>query len=191
MAAEPGYSPRRRYPQPTPDKRACRSTAGYVNPRFAMQSTGFKATVLSPKQKDTHEECGTRVFARGEDTHSLRLASELAELRSEYVNPCFAKAKHYAQSDSSTAKTKKHHKGASLFWQRNQDLNPDEQSQSLLCYRYTIPLCSFRNAPYSTTLYLFCQVVFSKNCVKFRRKFFVLENFAGSLGILSERACFL
>ena len=28
-----------------------------------------------------------------------------------------------------------------MFWQRNQDLNPDEQSQSLLCYRYTIPLC--------------------------------------------------
>ena len=28
----------------------------------------------------------------------------------------------------------------SFFWQRNQDLNPDEQSQSLLCYRYTIPL---------------------------------------------------
>ena len=27
-----------------------------------------------------------------------------------------------------------------VFWQRNQDLNPDEQSQSLLCYRYTIPL---------------------------------------------------
>ncbi len=26
-----------------------------------------------------------------------------------------------------------------VFWLRNQDLNPDEQSQSLLFYRYTIP----------------------------------------------------
>ena len=26
-----------------------------------------------------------------------------------------------------------------FFWLRNQDLNPDEQSQSLLCYHYTIP----------------------------------------------------
>ena len=26
------------------------------------------------------------------------------------------------------------------FWQRYQDLNPDKQSQSLLCYHYTIPL---------------------------------------------------
>ena len=26
------------------------------------------------------------------------------------------------------------------FWQRYQDLNPDKQSQSLLCYPYTIPL---------------------------------------------------
>ena len=35
---------------------------------------------------------------------------------------------------------------ASVFrgcWQRYQDLNPDKQSQSLLCYHYTIPLYSF------------------------------------------------
>ncbi len=27
-----------------------------------------------------------------------------------------------------------------VFWQRNRDSNPNKQSQSLLCYRYTIPL---------------------------------------------------
>ena len=31
----------------------------------------------------------------------------------------------------------------SLFWQRNRDSNPNIQSQSLLCYRYTIPLSLF------------------------------------------------
>ena len=30
---------------------------------------------------------GTRIFAQGEDTRSLRLASELADLRSGYANP--------------------------------------------------------------------------------------------------------
>ena len=30
--------------------------------------------------------------------------------------------------------------GALFFWQRNRDSNPNKQSQSLLCYRYTIPL---------------------------------------------------
>ena len=29
------------------------------------------------------------------------------------------------------------------FWQRNRDSNPNIQSQSLLCYRYTIPLSLF------------------------------------------------
>ena len=33
---------------------------------------------------------GTRVFARGEDTRSLRLTSELVDLRLGYVNPRFA-----------------------------------------------------------------------------------------------------
>ena len=32
---------------------------------------------------------------------------------------------------------------SSLFWQRNRDSNPNIQSQSLLCYRYTIPLSLF------------------------------------------------
>ena len=30
----------------------------------------------------------------------------------------------------------------SLVWQRNRDSNPNKQSQSLSCYRYTIPLCA-------------------------------------------------
>ena len=30
-----------------------------------------------------------------------------------------------------------------FLWQRNRDSNPNIQSQSLLCYRYTIPLSLF------------------------------------------------
>ena len=33
--------------------------------------------------------------------------------------------------------------GVFSFWQRNRDSNPNIQSQSLLCYRYTIPLSLF------------------------------------------------
>lgn len=29
-----------------------------------------------------------------------------------------------------------------MAWQRNRDSNPNKQSQSLSCYRYTIPLCA-------------------------------------------------
>ena len=30
--------------------------------------------------------------------------------------------------------------GTFFFWQRDRDSNPNKQSQSLSCYRYTIPL---------------------------------------------------
>ena len=39
-------------------------------------------------------------------------------------------------------------------WQRNRDSNPNKQSQSLSCYRYTIPL---KNVPYYTHSYIVCQ----------------------------------
>ena len=35
---------------------------------------------------------------------------------------------------------KKHPIGCFCFWQRDRDSNPNKQSQSLSCYRYTIPL---------------------------------------------------
>ena len=33
-----------------------------------------------------------------------------------------------------------HEKHGLFYWQRNRDSNPNKQSQSLSCYRYTIPL---------------------------------------------------
>ena len=37
-------------------------------------------------------------------------------------------------------KTKTTRLGGFVFWQRDRDSNPNKQSQSLSCYRYTIPL---------------------------------------------------
>ena len=37
-------------------------------------------------------------------------------------------------------KTKPTRLGGFCFWQRDRDSNPNKQSQSLSCYRYTIPL---------------------------------------------------
>ena len=66
------------------------------------------------------------------------------------------------KSGSDTAKQKTDHKGRFLFWLRNQDLNPDEQSQSLLCYRYTIPqLLSARII--LTHFFLFVKSFFKKS----------------------------
>ena len=43
---------------------------------------------------------------------------------------------------STVKKRKTDHRVMVCFsWQRNRDSNPNIQSQSLLCYRYTIPLC--------------------------------------------------
>ena len=40
-------------------------------------------------------------------------------------------------------KQKAHHMVCFCFWQPNRDSNPNIQSQSLLCYRYTIRLSAF------------------------------------------------
>ena len=86
---------------------------------------------------------GIGVFAFCEDTHSLRLTSELVDLRSGYANP--VPCGTVVQSDYSAAKRKKtdHRMMACFLWQRNRDSNPNIQSQSLLCYLYTIPLFNF------------------------------------------------
>ena len=56
-----------------------------------------------------------------------------------------------------------------FFWQRNRDSNPNIQSQSLLCYRYTIPLfcaCLFYHnnfrlsSLFCSKFYLFAFIVF-------------------------------
>ncbi len=58
-----------------------------------------------------------------------------AALRASMIYHCFAMDKKILVAFATR-----------IFWQRNQDLNPDEQSQSLLCYRYTIPLHPCRTA---------------------------------------------
>ena len=62
-------------------------------------------------------------------------------------------------------KTKKPPSGGFLFWLRNRDSNPNKQSQSLPCCRYTIPQYSFcaisLRANYSNTDYFKCQEFFN------------------------------
>ena len=48
------------------------------------------------------------------------------------------------------------------FWQPNRDSNPNIQSQSLLCYRYTIRLSAFADYIIAT-VFLFVNSFFKKN----------------------------
>ena len=52
-----------------------------------------------------------------------------------------------------------------LLWLRNRDSNPNKQSQSLSCYRYTIPQCRYGLLLY--TLYPKSQQIFTKNLKNF------------------------
>ena len=52
---------------------------------------GRSSAVKGKKKRPSDDGHGTRVFAYGEDTHALRLASELADLRTGYANPSFAR----------------------------------------------------------------------------------------------------
>ena len=129
------------------------------------------------------------VFAFGEDSHPLRLASQHADLRVGNATPTYRvcrsglhlqkshllhcyrltsprmaiyRHRRYAQSANFAfgegrlflnisglvslipfQNKKPTARVGSLFWQRNRDSNPNIQSQSLLCYRYTIPLSLF------------------------------------------------
>ena len=61
----------------------------------------------------------------------------------------------------------------SVAWQRNRDSNPNKQSQSLSCYRYTIPLyrCGYyRNKIYYTHFWRFVKRKSTKN-LKFCNNF--------------------
>ena len=95
------------------------------------------------------------IFAFGEDTHSLRLKSELFDLRSGYANP--APLALWFGILYSTAKGKKndHPMMVVFLWQGNRDSNPKIQSQSLLCYRYTIPLFSFLRKALAFRAYIY------------------------------------
>lgn len=63
-----------------------------------------------------------------------------------------------------------------LFWQRVKDSNPHIQSQSLLCYPYTNPLCDFVRSE-QILLYRYfpvCQAIFAKIFFVFLPFYFVL-----------------
>ena len=79
-----------------------------------MSATGGRSSAAKGKKKrPSNDGCGTRVFAYGEDTHALCLASELADLRAGYANPSFARrAKHWARDEVPQPKERKNdHKG--------------------------------------------------------------------------------
>ena len=104
-----------------------KSRRRYDNPLFRCQ-----------KEKQTINRWSVGYSLR-EDTLSLRLTSKLVDLRSGYANPApFGAGVRILYSDANEQKS--HPFGWLVRWQRNRDSNPNIQSQSLLCYRYTIPL---------------------------------------------------
>ncbi len=63
-----------------------------------------------------------------------------------------------------------------FYWLGNRDLNPNKQSQSLSCYRYTIPQCNAQ-VGYGLLLYTLlskCQHLFQKKSNFFCKIFAVL-----------------
>ena len=76
---------------------------------------------------------------------------------------------------SAAKKRKTDHRVMVCFsWQRNRDSNPNIQSQSLLCYRYTIPLCwllsCFSGGFANRTYRVCCSDLPSSNCSAAYRK---------------------
>ena len=67
------------------------------------------------------------VFTKGEDTHTLRLNSELFDLRVGYANPILrlGESQRGVREPLTVAKNKGHPQGVSLFfWRRKRDSNP-------------------------------------------------------------------
>ena len=91
--------------------------------------TVSKLGLCPTKTKTDHEGRGGfgRVFAYGEDTHSLRLKSELFDLRSGYVNRTpSAKRTERVQSGTATPKERKNGipiRDAVFLWRCRPDLN--------------------------------------------------------------------
>ena len=112
----------------------------------------FESLFPAKGKKKDHRMMVNGIFAKSEDTHTLRLTSELADLRVGYANP--ARFASCGENPLFLCQNEKKHRfcGAS-FWQGNRDSNPNIQSQSLLCCRYTIPL----NARFFRTHYILTQ----------------------------------
>ena len=75
------------------------------------------------KEKSTPDGVSPpQVFAYGEDTHALRLTSELADLRAGYVNWCAARTE-FKSDDDSKGKKKALRMECFFRWRRHPDLN--------------------------------------------------------------------
>ena len=100
---------------------------------------------MSCGQKNTSEEV---VFGSGIGIFpalcASRLASLVAHVGENSPPDCFLPQTAFAPSWFEPLynlnKNKNHPIGWFCFWQRDRDSNPNKQSQSLSCYRYTIPL---------------------------------------------------
>ena len=122
----------RRFPHPAPDKRACRSSDG----KCERCNTEFAARGFICK----NHTCCTAInlhllawqYTATGGMHSL-LTSPLAKAySSSHISGLISKLRFQKKKPTSRV--------GFFFWQRNRDSNPNIQSQSLLCYRYTIPL---------------------------------------------------
>ena len=87
---------------------------GYVyrhpaTPKACRTEFKSKAYTSKEKRQESTRGCG-RVFAYGEDIHTLCLSSELADLRVGYVNriPCASHGGRSTQSATYATKTKGH-----------------------------------------------------------------------------------
>ena len=123
------------------DERAHRLLRSNANP--ALYSAVVKLLYYVAKRKKTDHRmmvCGIGVlrpcrkifrFAADERAHRLLRLNANPALYSAVVKLLYYVAKR---------KKTDHRMMVCFLWQRNRDSNPNIQSQSLLCYLYTIPL---------------------------------------------------
>ena len=86
--------------------------SGCANPILAYGKSCVRSRRFANKTKNRPRGSGTRTFAYGEDTHDLRLTSELVDLRSGYANPILAYGKSCARSRWFANKTKNRPRGS-------------------------------------------------------------------------------
>ena len=60
--------------------------SGYANPARSA-SCDSESSIPQPKERKRDHRMMVGIFAGGEDTHTLRLTSELVDLRVGYANP--------------------------------------------------------------------------------------------------------
>ena len=86
----PGIRRWRRYPHSAPEKRAFRSSSGVCELDSAtLKLAEHSSNRMEPPEREKTASGGipsTQVFAHGEDTLTLRLKSELFDLRVGFVN---------------------------------------------------------------------------------------------------------